>query len=301
MLRICSFAMTALLSLGSMADAQTIILSTKAPGSGSPFWAAVEQGATDKAAELGATLVVLAPPMETDVDTQVAQLEEHMSKDIDGLALAPTDPDALAPIVDKAVNDDIPVVYVDTLGANESVPYIGTNNEEAALLATDFICANAQPNGNVAILQGVLTHSTGQIRAEGAAEGLADCGLNIVAEVSAEWDRAKGKSAMAAILAEHPDISAVFASNDQMALGAVEALKEADALDDTVVVGFDALPEAATSILAEELTASVAQDPYRMGALAVENLVGASQGRLLPASIDTGTQLVTKQNAHYFE
>lgn len=301
MLRLGNAAMIALLTMGSVAQAQEIVLSLKGPGSGNPFWAAVEQGAADKAVELGATLTVLAPPSETDIKTQVAQLKEHMTEEVDGLALAPTDRDALAPIVDEAVSKGIPVVFVDTVGSNENIPYIGTDNFEAARLATDYICANAAPRGEVVVLQGILTHSTGRIRADGASEGLTDCDLNIVAEVSAEWDRAKGKTAMAELISEHPNITAVFASNDNMALGAVEALKESDALAETIVVGFDAIPEAASSILAGEMAATVAQHPYRMGSLAVESLVGVAKGQILPPVVDTGAELVTRQNAHYFE
>jgi ribose transport system substrate-binding protein len=99
------------------------------------------------------------------------------------------------------------------------------------------------------------------------------------------------------VITGNPGIKAVFASNDNMALGAVEALKSANMLDKVMVVGFDANPDAADSILAGEMSASVAQNPENMGALGIESLMKLAKGEKLPPVIDTGTVLVTKDNA----
>lgn len=290
-----------LVSTAMSAHAETVLLSMKGPGAGNPFWAAVEQGAKDKAAELGVDLVVLAPPQETDVQTQISQVEDQLAKGIDGLAIAPTDPNALAPIVDQAKAQGVGVVFVDTKGSNEGVTFIGTNNEEGAKLAADYICDNVEKGSDVAILQGIITQSTGQARAEGAKAGLTACGLNVVAEQPADWDRAQGQSVMENILTGNPNLKAVFASNDNMALGAVEALKGAGKLADVMVVGYDANPDAAASILAGEMTASVAQNPTNMGALGVENALKVKRGETIPSNIDTGTVLVTKENAAEYQ
>lgn len=296
------FLSAGLFALTSMAaHAETVLLSMKGPGAGNPFWAAVEQGAKDKAAELGVELVVLSPPVESDVQTQIAQVEDQLAKQIDAIAIAPTDPNALAPIVDQAKAQGVGVVFVDTKGTNEGVAFIGTNNAEGAKLAADFICENIESGSDVAILQGIITQSTGQARAEGAKSGLTGCGLNVVAEQPADWDRALGQSVMENILTGNPDLRAVFASNDNMALGAVEALKSAGRLDEVMVVGFDANPDAAASILAGEMTASVAQNPSNMGALGVENALKVKRGEPIEANIDTGTVLVTKDNAAEYQ
>ena len=91
--------------------------------------------------------------------------------------------------------------------------------------------------------------AAGKARADGAKKGLTDCGLNVVAEQPADWDTAKAQGVMENILTGNPNLKAVFASNDNMALGAVEALKSAGMLDQVMVVGFDANPNAAASIL----------------------------------------------------
>lgn len=290
-----------LVSTAMSAHAETVLLSMKGPGAGNPFWAAVEQGAKDKVAELGVDLVVLAPPQETDVQTQISQVEDQLAKGIDGLAIAPTDPNALAPIVDQAKAQGVGVVFVDTKGSNEGVTFIGTNNEVGAALAAEYMCENLPEGANVAILQGLISQSTGQARAEGSKKGLTDCGLNIVAEQTAEWDRSKAISVTENILAGNPDLQGIFASNDNMALGAVQALKSAAKLEDVMVVGFDANPDAANSILAGEMSASVAQAPGNMGGFAIQALVDLNEGKTLEEWIDTGTVLVTEENAAEYQ
>jgi ribose transport system substrate-binding protein len=283
------------------ASAQSIVVDMKGPGAGNPFWAAVERGALEKGKELGVEVIVLAPPTESDVAAQISQIEDQLAKGIKGLVLAPTDPNALAPVVDEAVADGVPVVFIDTKGSNEGITYIGTDNEAGAALAAKHICENVPPGSDVALITGIVTQSTGKARADGGRTGLSGCGLNIVAEQTGEWDRAKGLAVMENIITGNPNIVAVFASNDNMALGAVEALKSAGLLDKVMVVGFDANPDAAQSILAGEMRASVAQSPYNMGAFGIESALKLGAGEKLAPVIDTGTVLVTKENAEQYK
>jgi ribose transport system substrate-binding protein len=273
----------------------------KGPGAANPFWAAVEAGAMEKGKELGVEVVVLAPPQESDVQAQIAQIEDQIAKGVSGIALAPTDPNALAPVVEAAKAKGIPVVFVDTKGINEGVTFIGTNNEAGAKIAADFICSKVEKGSDVAILQGIITQSTGQARADGAKAGLSGCGLNVVAEQTAEWDRAKGMAVTENILTGNPNLKAIFASNDNMGLGAIEALKNANKLSQVMVVGFDANPDAAASVLAGEMTATVAQAPKNMGAFGIDALVKLKKGETLDAWIDTGTVLVDSSNAEQYK
>lgn len=99
------------------------------------------------------------------------------------------------------------------------------------------------------------------------------------------------------ILTAHPDVKGVFASNDLMALGAIEAIKARGKLGQIVVVGFDANLDAAASILAEEMSASIAQNPYNMGTFGVSDAIKALLGGTVDVRIDTGTTLVNISNA----
>ena len=290
-------ALTIFISSGAFS--KTIMLGMKGPGAGNPFWASVEQGARDAAAALGVDLVVLAPVQESDIQSQINQVEDQITKGVDGIAIAPTDPNALAPIIDDAIASGIPVVYIDTNGVNEGVTFIGTNNINGAKLAADYICSKVPSGSDVAILQGIITQTTGQHRAEGSHKGLTECGMNIVAELPANWDTAQGMSVMEDIITGNPNIKAVFASNDNMALGAWEALASAG-MTDVVLGGFDANPDAAASVSRGEMSATVAQFSYNMGYMGVENALKLANGEYIPDNIDTGTVLVTKENAADF-
>jgi ABC-type sugar transport system substrate-binding protein len=279
------------------AAGKTLFVNMKGPGGGNPFWAAVEQGALDMGAAYGVTVKVLAPPTESDVQAQIAQMEDAVVQGAAGIAVAPTDPAALAPSIDEAIAAGIPVVFIDTKGSNEGVTFIGTNNEVGAALAGKYLCDNVPAGGKVAIIQGVITTSTGKARADGAHAAVTACGLNLVAEVPANFDKAKGQAAMEDILTKNPDLAGVFASNDNMALGAVEALRQQDLVGKVVVVGFDANPDAAAAILAGEMNATIAQSPKNIGGYGVESLIKLINGETLDPIIDTGTELVTKDNA----
>ena len=135
-------------------------------------------------------------------------------------------------------------------------------------------------------------------RADGAREAVTGCGLDLVAETPAEWDRAKGLTATEDILTSDPDLAGIFGSNDNMALGATEAITNAG-IDpaDIVVVGFDANPDAAQAVLDGTMDATVAQNPTNMGKFGVESLITLINGGTLEPVIDTGTELVTEENA----
>ena len=287
------------ITTSSYAD-KRILFSIKGPGSGNPFWASVEKGAREEAAKLGVDLVLVAPPQEGDVQAQINQVEDQLAKGVDAIALAPGDPNAFAPIVDDAIKSGVPVVFVDTKGINEGVTFIGTNNKNGAALAAKFICDKTPKGADVAVLTGIESQSTALLRRDGAVQGLKDCGLNLVATQTAEWDTAKGRSVTESIILKNPNIKAIFASNDNMGLGAMQALKDAD-MNDVVVVGFDATPDAAKSILAGEMTATIAQFSYNMGAYGVKYALELANGGSIDINIDTGTQLVTKENANDFK
>lgn len=279
------------------AAGKKIIVNMKGPGGGNPFWAAVQAGAEQAGADWGVEVAVMSPPEESDVQSQITQIEDAITQGVGGIALAPTDPVALAPAVDAAIAAGIPVVFIDTKGSNEGVTFIGTDNQAGAALAGDYLCTNLPAGAKVAILQGIITQSTGQARYEGAKAAFAACGLDLVAELPAEWDTAKAQTATDDILAGNPDLAGIFASNDNMALGAVESARAQNLLDQLTIVGFDANPNAAAAILAGDMEATIAQAPGNMGKFGVESLIKLINGETIDPVIDTGTQLVTAENA----
>lgn len=284
---------------GAAADA-SLFVNMKGPGAGNPFWAAVERGAVEAGEAYGVDVTVLAPPTESDVTAQIAQVEDAIVQGASGIAIAPTDPEALGPAIDSAIEAGVQVVFVDSNGNNEGVTFIGTDNQAGAALAGQYLCDNVAEGGKVAILQGIISTSTGILRADGGREAVTACGLDLVAELPADWDTPKGQAVTEDILTQHPDLAGMFASNDNMALGAVEALRLQDLLDQVTLVGFDANPNAAEAILAGDMEATIAQDPYNMGWLGVESLIKLINGETLDPVIDTGTLLVDASNAADF-
>lgn len=280
------------------ASQYTILLSMKGPGSGNPFWAAVEKGARDAAKAMNVNLVVLAPPAETDVQAQIAQIEDQIAKRVNAIVVAPTDVSALNTTFDKARAVKIPVLFVDTDGTwPHKATFIGTDNKAGGALGGKFLCDELKGKGDIAIITGVMTTQSIRARVEGARESAKKCGLNIVAELPADSDRAKGQQVMEDILTSKPTVKGVFAANDLMALGAAEAVKARGKTGQVLLVGFDAIPEAAKAILNGQLAASVAQNPPNMGKFGVENAIKVLKGQAIPKRIDTGTVLVSKKNA----
>ena len=228
----------------------TILLSMKGPGSGNPFWAAVERGARDTAKAMGVNLVVLAPPAETDVQAQIAQIEDQIAKRVNAIVVAPTDVSALNTTFDKARAQKIPVLFVDTDGTWRSkLTFIGTDNRAGGVMGGQFLCGAFKGKGDVAIITGVMTTQSIRSRVEGARAAMAKCGLHVVAELPANSDRALGQQAMEDILTSKPAVKGIFAANDLMALGAAEAVKARGKAGKVLIVGFDAIPEAAQAIL----------------------------------------------------
>lgn len=283
------------------ASQYTILLSMKGPGSGNPFWAAVERGARETAKARGVNLVVLAPPAETDVQAQIAHIEDQIAKRVSALVVAPTDVSALNATFDKARARKIPVLFVDTDGTwTHKVTFIGTDNRAGGSLGGKFLCDSLKGKGEAAIITGVMTTQSIRARVEGSREAMKKCGLSVVAELPANSDRALGQQVMEDILTRRPNVKGVFAANDLMALGAAEAVKARGKTGQVLIVGFDAIPEAAQAVLKGELAASVAQSPYNMGKFGVENALKVLQGQTIPKRIDTGTILVTKANAQQY-
>jgi ribose transport system substrate-binding protein len=275
----------------------TLIVNMKGPSSGNPFWALVEEGALQAGTDYGVTVQVVAPPSESDTPSQIALIEDTAAAGAAGMAIAVTDAEALNPAIQTVIDSGVPVVWIDSGGNNEGVTYIGTDNAVGAQLAGEFLCQNVAEGGKVAILQGIMVTTTGQARAEGSKAAVEACGLELVAEIPADWDRAKGLAATEDLITQHPDIAGIFASNDEMALGALEALRAANLLEQVTLVGYDANPDAREAVIAGEMEATVAQNPFNMGYLGVESLIKLINGETLPPTVDTGVEVITAENA----
>lgn len=261
----------------------------------SDFWKIVEAGAKQAGKDLGVDVVVLGPSAETDVTGQLAIIEDQITRKVSALAVAPSQPPSAIPFFEKAKAAGIPVVLIDTDAPwDDKVSFVGTGNYKGGQLAGEFLSKRLGKGRNVVIIRGAMGDPTHDERTNGAVEILKKNGLNVLAIQPANSERGLGMSVMENLLQAHKTIHGVFATNDEMALGALRAIMAAK--KKLVVVGFDGTPDALKSILAGELTASVAQDPFNIGYKGVEAAVKAVKGETVPKRIDTGTYIISREN-----
>ena len=278
-----------------------IALVTKALDS--EWWQRVKAGAEDEAkANPGVRLVVLAPEREVNIDQQVSILEDQITNRVAALAVAPTGAAEVIPVLDRARGAGIPVVIFDTdVNWPSKVSYVGSDNRRAGRIGGEYIIKLLSGKGKVAVIRGILGVLTHEDRLAGFQEALREApGIENVAVQPANSERALGMSVMENLLTRYPDLRAVFATNDQMALGAVEAIAARNLTGKIAVVGVDATREAVRAVEAGRLSGDVAMHPEALGQSAVEAALKAARGEPVAKRIDTGEELVTKQNAAQF-
>ncbi len=276
----------------------------------SPFWAEMQQAAEREAAAQGIHLVSLAADRETDVERQYQIIENLIHQKVDAILLAPAGSKELVPAIRKANDAGIPVLILDTRidqGAAESMgarvlTFIGSDNFEGGVVAGRYLANKLGGKGNVAIIEGISGHETADRRRLGFLKGVeAHPGIRVVASQTADWERARAYTVAENLLQAHPDLDGIFAANDEMALGALEAVAAARRLGRVGVVGFDAIPDALANIGSGRLLGSVAQFPGEMGRLGVRYAVALLRdGTRPPKEILTRVELIDLGNVASF-
>jgi len=257
-----------------------------------PFFVDLEAGAKEKAAELGATLITL--DSQDDSATEMSNVEDLINQKVDLILINPTDSDAVKSAVEAANAADIPVITLDR-GAigGEVVAHIASDNVAGGVLAGEFIVEQLGGEGKVVELEGIPGASAARDRGEGFNKALEGTNIEVVARQTANFDRAEGLSVMENILQAQTEIDAVFAHNDEMALGALEAIKASGR--DILVVGFDATADAKAAVEDGSMAATVEQLPKMIGSLGVENAMKVINGESVEKTIPVNLQLVTKK------
>jgi len=268
-----------------------------------PFFLDMQRGAQAAAEGAGIQLVVQAAEREIDVEKQVQIIENLLQTGIRVLIVTPSGSREIATAIAKANRAGVPVIVVDTrvdpkTAADNNLTiesFIGSDNYEGGRQAGDYVANATGGKARVAVLEGIPGHETGDSRLRGFRDALASHpGMTIVASQPANWERDQGFTVFQNMLQAHPDLDAVFACSDLMALGAVEAIAVAGRSGRIRVVGFDALDDARKAIAAGRMEASVAQSPREMGRLAVESAARLLRGESVPADQTVPIALVTK-------
>jgi ribose transport system substrate-binding protein len=268
-----------------------------------PFFIEMERGAKEAADRLGVELVVQAAEREVDVDKQMQIIENLIQTRVDALAITPSGSKEVVPAIAKANAARIPVVIVDTRVDEKTAKeagittggFVGSDNYDGGRVAAKYLIESTGGKARVGLLEGIPGHETGDSRLKGFHDALKDApGVKVVASQTANWERDQGFTVFQNMLQAHPDIDALFACSDLMALGAVEAIAAAGKTGKIKVIGFDALDDARKAIAAGTMLASVAQFSSEMGKLAVEDAVKLIHGDPVPPEQKVRIELVTK-------
>ena len=273
----------------------TFALSTQA----NPFFVQMRESAQKKADELG--LTINFQDASDDSATQANQLANAAATGAGAVIVNPTDSDAMAPAVKQLTDAKIPVVAVDRAVNNAEVSsYIASDNVGGGKQAAKALSEAIHGEGEILVLQGKTGSSASRERGQGFDEGLKDSpNIKVVAKQTAEFERVKGLDVTTNLLQAHPNVKAIFAENDEMALGAIEALGD-KAGKDVIVVGFDGVEDALKAIKEGTMYASIAQQPADMAAQAVVEASKLLKGEAATKEMQVDVVTVTKDNVDKF-
>jgi inositol transport system substrate-binding protein len=238
-----------------------------------------------------------------NADNQISQVQDFIARGVDAIILNPYDKEGSAHAVDLAVQAHKPIVVVNAIVSNlqKANAYVGSEDAEAGRIEAQRIMDILNGKGNVVIIHGPNGHSAEVQRSEGIKEILAKYpDVKVVAEQTANWDRAQALNLMENWLASGQKIDAVLAQNDEMALGALKAIESAGKQNDIAVIGIDAIPDALKAVQDGRMVGTVFQDARGQGTMAVDMAVQLVAGKQVPHDNYIPFQLVTKTNVADF-
>ncbi len=256
-----------------------------------PFFVDLKKGVEQEAEKLGYEVVVL--DSQNDPAKEVSNMEDITVKNVDLVLLNPVDSDSAVASVMIANNANLPVMTVDRVAnGGKVISHIASDNIAGGDMAAKFLIDKLGNKGNIVELEGIAGSSATRDRGKGFDDGVADSNLKIISKQSADFDRTKGLTVMENIIQAKGDIDAVFAQNDEMALGASKALADAN-MNDVLVVGFDATDDAVDAVKQGTMAATVAQQPILIGETAVKQAVKYLQGDKVEAFVPVELKLIT--------
>lgn len=258
-----------------------------------PFFVSLSEGAKAAAEAEGVQLITV--DAGDDAAKQASDVEDLVSKNVSVLIVNPVDSDAVAPAVKSAIEKGVKVISVDRVVNGVDVDcQIASDNVAGAQMATEYLTELIGEGSQVAELQGVPGASATIDRGEGF-HIVADEKLDVVASQTANFNRAEGMSVMENVLQSASGVKGVFAHNDEMALGALEAV--ASSGKDIKVVGFDATDDAVAAVKNGKMAATVAQQPDKMGETAIQTAIQMIAGETVEKEIPVEVTLITKESA----
>ncbi|HVK53592.1 MAG TPA: sugar ABC transporter substrate-binding protein [Burkholderiales bacterium] len=239
---------------------------------------------------------------ETDTANQIKIIEQMIASKVNAIVLAPSDSKALAPVVKRAMDSGIVVINIDNRlddgvlkqkGLN--VPFVGPDNRKGAQKVGEYLAKQLKAGDKVAIVEGITTSFNAQQRTNGFQDAMQAAGVKVVSVQSGEWEIDKANKVAAAILSEHRDIKAILCGNDNMALGAVAAVKSANKTGQVKVVGYDNISAIKPMLADGRVVATADQYAAKQAVFGIETALKAiSEKKPQSPLIETPVDLVTK-------
>lgn len=286
-------------------DYSSVSIAQSMPTLNNPWYVLFANGSKDMAEALGVELSQVTNP-ETNAwapEEQIKKIENLIATGPDVIEIDPTSSDAINSAIDEARNQGIAVVMSGTKVTTEVDCSVTADNKQGGILCGQYMGEALNGEGKIAILQGTPGRDVVQAREDGFKEGIAEYeGIEIVAEQVANLDRSEAVTVMENILQANPDIDGVWAANDEMALGAVEALKAQGLNGKVIVGGLDCTPDAIQAIKDGDMHFTADQVPYEMGVRAIGLSTLIAMGKEIPANdIQLNMSLVTTENVEEYE
>ena len=268
-------------------------------GSQHQFWQAVQKGATDEAAKLGATITYEGPASESEVDKQLTMLQTALDKKPAAICFAALDSKAATPLLEKAKAAGIPVVGFDS-GVDSDIPVttVTTDNAKAAGEAADQMAKLIGDAGKVAVIVHDQTSRTGHDRRDGFVNQMKakHPNIEVVAIEYGAGDPVKSADFAKAIMTANPDLKGFFGANEGSIKGVLNALKETGKEGKVVAIGYDSGQQQIDAINAGTEAGAITQNPVGIGAKCVSAAMDAIAGKSMDKVIDTGFYWYDKTN-----
>lgn len=259
-----------------------------------PFFVSLKDGVMAEAKKQGIQVIVV--DAQNDSAKQTNDVDDLIQQGVSALLINPADSAAISTAVQSANSVGIPVITLDrSADKGEVAALVASDNVKGGRMAAEYFVEQLGEGAKVIELEGVPGASATRERGKGFHE-VADKQLDVVSKQSADFDRSKGLNVMENLLQGNPNVQAVFAHNDEMALGAIEAIQSSG--KDIPVIGFDGNDDAIKSIQDGKLTATVAQQPILIGQLALQAALDVLSGKQVESSIPAELKLVTKENVN---
>lgn len=260
------------------------------------YWQEVERGMKAAASKYGVDLNVQAASSESSQSQQLSIAQTMIGQSFNAFLVSPESTSNLAPALRQMQSKNLPVVNVEDARVSATT-FVGPQSLLEGGLAGEYIAKQLPNGGKVAQIEGAAGSSAAQLRTKGFKEAVAGSkGLKLVASVPGDWDARKAYDAATSLLRANPDLAAVYANNDTMALGVVKAVADAGRTGKVIVVGTDGVPSAIKAIEAGRLSASTTPQPFSQGYWAVQSALALIEGKKLPGWVLTPAVLVDKSN-----